>query len=30
MHKDQIKGAGKQMKGAVKDAIGGMTGKDRM
>ncbi len=26
MHKDQIEGAGKQMKGAVKDAAGKMTG----
>jgi len=26
VHKDQIAGAGKQMKGAVKDAAGKMTG----
>ncbi|HEX4298458.1 MAG TPA: CsbD family protein [Devosia sp.] len=26
MHKDQIEGAGKQAKGAVKDAAGKMTG----
>ena len=26
MHKDQIEGAGKQVKGAVKDATGKMTG----
>jgi uncharacterized protein YjbJ (UPF0337 family) len=26
MHKDQIEGAAKQMKGAVKDATGKMTG----
>lgn len=30
MHKDQIKGAGKQMKGAVKDAVGGLTGNTKM
>ena len=26
MHKDQVEGAGKQMKGAVKDAAGKMSG----
>jgi uncharacterized protein YjbJ (UPF0337 family) len=26
MHKDQIEGAGKQAKGAIKDAAGKMTG----
>jgi uncharacterized protein YjbJ (UPF0337 family) len=26
MHKDQIEGAGKQARGAVKDAVGKMTG----
>ncbi|MBF0680228.1 MAG: CsbD family protein [Devosia sp.] len=26
MNKDQVDGAGKQIKGAVKDAVGGLTG----
>eukprot|EP01036_Dinobryon_divergens_P003375 gene3375-4440_t len=26
MHKDQIEGAGKQAKGAIKDAAGALTG----
>lgn len=30
MHKDQIQGAGKQMKGAVKDAAGKLTGDVRL
>ena len=30
MHKDEIKGAGKQVKGAVKDAVGGLTGNTKM
>ena len=30
MHKDEAKGAGKQAKGAVKDAVGGLTGDDKM
>ncbi|KKB84040.1 hypothetical protein VW29_12300 [Devosia limi DSM 17137] len=30
MHKDQIKGAGKQASGAVKDAVGGLTGNEKL
>ncbi len=30
MHKDQIEGAGKQAKGAIKDAAGKMTGDVRL
>jgi len=30
MHKDEVKGAGKQVKGAVKDAVGGLTGNERL
>ena len=30
MHKDQAKGVGKQIKGAVKDAVGGLTGNERL
>ncbi|ODT78785.1 MAG: CsbD-like protein [Pelagibacterium sp. SCN 64-44] len=30
MHKDEIKGMGKQAKGAVKDAVGGLTGNEKM
>jgi uncharacterized protein YjbJ (UPF0337 family) len=30
MHKDEAKGVGKQVKGAIKDAVGGMTGNERM
>ncbi len=30
MHKDQIEGAGKQVKGAVKDAVGGLTGNEKL
>jgi uncharacterized protein YjbJ (UPF0337 family) len=30
MHKDQVAGAGKQAKGAVKDATGRMTGNVRL
>jgi uncharacterized protein YjbJ (UPF0337 family) len=30
MHKDQAEGAGKQVKGALKDAAGGLTGDDRL
>jgi len=30
MHKDEIKGMGKQAKGAVKDAVGGLTGNTKM
>jgi len=30
MHKDRIEGAGKQAKGAVKDAVGGLTGNTKL
>jgi uncharacterized protein YjbJ (UPF0337 family) len=30
MHKDEQNGLGKQVKGAVKDAAGGLTGDDKM
>lgn len=30
MHKDEAKGAGKQVKGAMKDAAGGLTGNERL
>lgn len=30
MHKDEVKGMGKQAKGAVKDAVGGLTGNEKM
>lgn len=30
MHKDEAKGAGKQVKGAVKDAVGGLTGNEKL
>ena len=30
MHKDQVEGAGKQVKGAMKDAVGGLTGNNRL
>jgi uncharacterized protein YjbJ (UPF0337 family) len=30
MHKDEAKGVGKQIKGAVKDAAGGLTGNERL
>lgn len=30
MHKDQVDGVGKQVKGAVKDAAGGLTGNERL
>jgi uncharacterized protein YjbJ (UPF0337 family) len=30
MHKDRVEGAGKQAKGAMKDAAGGLTGNTRM
>ena len=30
MHKDEIKGAGKQAAGAVKDAVGGLTGNTKL
>ncbi|RYY92423.1 MAG: CsbD family protein [Chitinophagaceae bacterium] len=30
MHKDQVDGVGKQVKGALKDAAGGLTGNERL
>ncbi|WP_193335414.1 CsbD family protein [Devosia beringensis] len=30
MHKDEVEGAGKQAKGAVKDAVGGLTGNEKL
>lgn len=30
MHKDEVKGVGKQIKGAIKDAAGGLTGNERL
>jgi uncharacterized protein YjbJ (UPF0337 family) len=30
MHKDRMEGAGKQAKGAMKDAAGGLTGNTKM
>ncbi|WP_127753408.1 CsbD family protein [Devosia sp. 1566] len=30
MHKDEAKGAGNQAKGAIKDAVGGLTGDERL
>lgn len=30
MHKDEVKGAGKQAKGAIKDAVGGLTGNEKL
>ncbi|MGV8832952.1 MAG: CsbD family protein [Devosia sp.] len=30
MHKDEVKGAGKQAEGAIKDAVGGLTGNDKL
>lgn len=30
MHKDEVDGVGKQVKGAVKDAVGGLTGNERL
>lgn len=30
MHKDEVKGVGKQVKGAVKDAVGGLTGNTKL
>lgn len=30
MHKDEVKGAGKQAKGAVKEAAGKITGNERL
>lgn len=30
MHKDEADGADKQAKGAIKDAVGGLTGNERL
>ena len=30
MHKDEVDGVGKQVKGAVKDAAGGLTGNEKL
>ncbi|MDB5473641.1 MAG: CsbD family protein [Devosia sp.] len=30
MHKDQMDGAGKQVKGSLKDAAGGLTGNEKL
>lgn len=30
MHKDEVKGAGKEARGHVKDAVGKMTGDDKL
>lgn len=30
MHKDEVHGVGKQIKGAVKDAVGGLTGNEKL
>jgi uncharacterized protein YjbJ (UPF0337 family) len=30
MHKDEVDGVGKQIKGSVKDAVGGLTGNERL
>jgi len=30
MHKDEVKGVGKQAAGAVKDAVGGLTGNTKL
>jgi uncharacterized protein YjbJ (UPF0337 family) len=30
VHKDEVKGVGKQAKGAVKDAVGGLTGNEKL
>ena len=30
VHKDEVKGAGKQAKGAIKDAVGGLTGNEKL
>ncbi|WP_375450568.1 CsbD family protein [uncultured Devosia sp.] len=30
MHKDEVDGAGKQAKGAIKDAVGGLTGNEKL
>lgn len=30
MHKDEVAGVGKQAKGAIKDAVGGLTGNEKL
>ena len=30
MHKDEVDGVGKQVKGSVKDAVGGLTGNEKL
>jgi len=30
VHKDEVEGAGKQAKGAIKDAVGGLTGNEKL
>jgi uncharacterized protein YjbJ (UPF0337 family) len=30
VHKDEVAGVGKQAKGAVKDAVGGLTGNEKL
>ena len=30
MHKDEVDGIGKQIKGSVKDAVGGLTGNEKL
>jgi len=30
MHKDEVDGVGKQIKGSVKDAVGGLTGNEKL
>ena len=30
MHKDEVDGIGKQVKGSVKDAVGGLTGNEKL
>lgn len=30
MHKDQVDGVGTQVKGAIKDAVGGLTGNEKL
>ena len=30
MHKDEVDGVGKQIKGSIKDAVGGLTGNEKL
>ena len=30
MHKDEVDGVGKQIKGSVKEAVGGLTGNEKL